>query len=138
MPGQAVFIDLPEIDDLDRGERVLPIDAERVIVRQPRKCVTPPGRVAQPADDGSERQDRGPRLERRPLDAPDRCLRETSSRARRRINQTSQGNGQDRARPVARGTMVEKIGHTRRRESPLQHLDLLERQSQRNQHRTRS
>ncbi len=74
VPGQAVFINLPEIDDLDRGERVLPIEAERVIVRQPRKRITPPGGVAQPADNGSEREDGGPRFQCRPLNAPDAML----------------------------------------------------------------
>ena len=90
MPGQAVFIDLPKIDDLDSRERVLPIEAERVIVCQPRECITPPGGVAQPADDGREREDGGPSFQRRPLDAPDAMLGQSPS-GQALINQMASG-----------------------------------------------
>ena len=91
MPGEAEFVDLTEVDDLDVGERVFAVDVERVVVGEAWKCLTPPGRVAQPADHRCKRQDRRPGLERRPLDSPDLVRSGRASRAGDGRNQTASG-----------------------------------------------
>ena len=97
MPGEAVFVDLAEVEDLDVGQGPAAVGVEHVVVGQPRQGLAPPGGVAQPADDRGERQDRRPGLQRGPLDAPDRMPREGPASSRRTI-QTTSGTSQDRAR----------------------------------------
>ena len=109
VPGQAVLVDLAEVDDLDVGKRARRSRAERVIVGQPRQRFAPPGRVAQPADDRRECQDRRPGLQRRPLDAPDLAPGKDRP-SRRRTNQTASGNA--RIAPASRSRAGGRTGRS--------------------------
>ena len=135
MPGEAVLVDLAEVDDLDVGQRALAVRAEHVIVGQPGERLAPPGRVAQPADDRGERQDRRPGLQRRPLDPPDLAPREEP--AEQRDGRARPASGIARITPgqSLAGRWMNRFVIFGRRKLPLEELDLLERQRQRGQHR---
>ena len=81
---------------------------EHVVVGQPGQRLAPPGRVAQPADQRGERQDRRPGLQRRPLDAPDRVLAEDPAE-QPADDPDGQRDGQDHARQVAGRPIDEQV-----------------------------
>src|SRR6516165_11547249 len=108
MPREAKLVDLAEVNDRDVRQASFPPGGKRVVMCKPWQSLPPPRRIAQPTDDGREREDRSPGFEHRALDSPEFAAREEPPQ------QTAQEPeeeryGQDRAGPVACGPIPEQV-----------------------------
>ena len=110
------------------------VRVEHVVVGQPGERLAPPGRVAQPADERGERQDRRPRSRAPAARRPRPCSRGRAGPAAATDEPDRQRDRQDRAGPVARRPVDEQVRPVGRGQLPLEELDLLERQRERGQH----